>query len=455
VASPKVPAGLRTDLSLPRQVALLAIWPFLEQLLGFMVGAVDITVAGRLLSTEATTAVGAAVYVLWLMFLVIGSAAVGATALIARAVGAGRWRRANSILGQAIAFAAVWGLAISLLFYAAAPLIARLVGLHDAALDLCTQYLHVMAAAAPFSTLLNVCNACLRGSGNMRRPFAAMVIVNCINMAACVLLVAPWSPVGGHGIRGLGLGTLLAWFVGATVLLCSLAFSRQKLHLQRRFLVPRWPVIARIVRVGLPNLLEGGGQWVGNFVVIMIVGRLADEAALGAHVVAVRIEALSYMPGFALGIAAATLTGQYLGAGDARTARRAAWWCWGYGAGMMALTGLFFVLFAEQLVGLVTDKQVFLDTSPALLRLAGWVQGGFGTAIVFSAVHRGAGDTLTAMALTYGSTFLVRLPLVYLLGVKLGLGLKGIWYGLCFELFFRGVLFLASFLRGGWARVKL
>ena len=455
VETPRAPAGLRTDLSLPRQVAALAIWPFLEQLLGFLVGFVDIVVAGRMLSTEATAAVGTGVYVLWLMHMIMGSAAVGATALVARMVGAGRWRRANSILGQAVVFAAVWGLGVGLTFLWAAPWIARASGVRGETLELCTQYLHVVAIAAPFSTLLNVCGACLRGSGNMRKAFLAMVVVNIINMAACVLLVAPWSPIGGHGIRGLALGTSLGWCVGALLLLSSLTFTRQRLRLRYRNLVPRLAVIARIIRVGLPNLLEGSGMWIGNFLVIMIVGRLPDQVAMGAHVIAVRIEALSYMPGFALGIAAATLTGQYLGAGDPKTARRAAWWCWAYGAGMMTLAGLFFVVFAEQLVGIVTDKQVFLETAPSLLRIAGCVQGGFGTAIVFSAVHRGAGDTLTAMALTYGSTFLVRLPLVYLLGVKLDLGLRGIWYALCFELLFRGVLFLVSFLRGGWARAKV
>jgi putative MATE family efflux protein len=455
VASPRLPAGLRPGLSLPHQVALLAVWPFLEQLLGFLVGFVDVVVAGRLLTTEATSAVGAAVYVLWLMHLIMGSAAVGATAIIARAVGSGRWRRANSILGQAVAFAAVWGVFVGAVFYVAAPLIAGLTGLRGEGLALCSEYLHVMAIAAPFITLLTVAAACLRGSGNMRRPFLAMVIVNLTNMAACVLFVAPWSPIGGHGIRGVAFGTLLAWFVGATILVSSLGLSRKALHLRFRSLVPRWPIMARIIRVGLPNLIEGGGMWFGNFVVIMIVGRLADKDAIGAHFVAICIEALSYMPGWALGIAAATLVGQYLGAGDSRNARRAAWWCWTYAVGMMTVVGLFFIVFSEQLVGIVTDKRVFLDTSPSLLRIAGCVQAGFGTAIVFSAVLRGAGDTMTAMILTYGSTFAVRLPLVYLLGVHWNLGLKGIWYGLCCELVFRGVLFLVSFLRGGWAKAKV
>jgi Na+-driven multidrug efflux pump len=49
----------------------------------------------------------------------------------------------------------------------------------------------------------------------------------------------------------------------------------------------------------------------------------------------------------------------------------------------------------------------------------------------------------------------LRLPLAWLLGVKLGKGLTGIWIGLCTELAVRGLLFLARFLHGGWARVKV
>jgi putative MATE family efflux protein len=451
----RVPAGLRTDLSLPRQVAALAIWPFCEQLLAFLVLFVDTVVAGWMLSTEALSAVSTAVYVLWLMNLVVGSASVGATAMIARSVGAGRWRRANSVLGQAVTFAAAWGASIGLLFYPAAPLIAAISGLQGETLSLCTQYLHIMAIAAPLNTLLGISNACLRGSGNTRRPFLVGGLVNIVNMAACTLLVWPASPIGGHGIRGLAFGSLIAWTVGVTVLLASLALSRKGLHLRTRYLVPRWHVIGRIIRVGLPNLLEGSGMWIGNYLIIMVVGRLPDTAALASHLVAVRIEALSYMPGFALAIAAATLTGQYLGAKDPRSARRAAWWCWAYGVGTMTFIGLLFIFFAERFVGIVTDKQVVLDTAPHLLRTAGIVQCGFGTAIVFSAVLRGAGDTLTAMMLTYGSTFLVRLPLVWLLAIHLNLGLRGVWYGLCSELMFRGVLFLFAFLRGRWIHAKV
>ena len=40
--------GRLAGLSLPRQVYVLAIWPLLEQFMAFMVGMVDLMLAGRL-----------------------------------------------------------------------------------------------------------------------------------------------------------------------------------------------------------------------------------------------------------------------------------------------------------------------------------------------------------------------------------------------------------------------
>jgi Na+-driven multidrug efflux pump len=59
------------------------------------------------------------------------------------------------------------------------------------------------------------------------------------------------------------------------------------------------------------------------------------------------------------------------------------------------------------------------------------------------------------MLLTFSSTFGVRIPLALLLGVILGLGLVGIWIALASELMFRGGLFLARFLHGGWTKIKV
>lgn len=450
-------AGRFGQLSLPRQVLALAAWPLLEQLLNFLVGFVDTALAGHL-SVDATKAIAVAAYVGWLMGLMQAAVGIGATAIIARATGARDQRLANAALGQALVLGAGVGATMAVLVWLAAPSVAGFLELDGPSLEMAVTYLRIIALAAPASSLLLVGAASLRGSGDMLVPALVMMTVNVVNTAVSAALTFGPAPIGGRGVAGIALGTAAAWGIGAALILAVLLVGWGKLKLRWPRLRPRWSVMRRIVRIGLPNLVESAGMWAGNFAVVKVVGRvgrLMEPAALGAHVVAIRVEAISYLPGFALGTAAATITGMYLGLGDPARARAAAQWCWAAVAVAMGSMGILFLLAPAVLVRVVTNEPALLATAPTLLRMAGIVQVFFGSAIVLSQAMRGAGDTRTTMWLTYLSTFLVRLPAVYLLGITAGLGLVGVWMGLCGELAFRGVLFSARFLHGGWARARV
>jgi Na+-driven multidrug efflux pump len=157
----------------------------------------------------------------------------------------------------------------------------------------------------------------------------------------------------------------------------------------------------------------------------------------------------------ALGIAAATLTGQYLGLGDPSRARRAAVLCWLYGLAVMGVMGVVFFVIPEPLVHLVTDKKELLALAPTLLMICGPVQVFFATAIVFSNAMRGAGDTHTTMRLTYLCIYIIRVPLCYFLAIHMELGINGVWYALCAELMLRGLIFGGRFWQGGWVKATV
>jgi Na+-driven multidrug efflux pump len=243
--------------------------------------------------------------------------------------------------------------------------------------------------------------------------------------------------------------------MGAIIMSAVLIFGWGGLRLDSDQLRPHPPTLMTILKVAVPNFLETFlGIWVANFLVLRIVGQLHDQAAWAAHIVTVRAEALSYMPGFAFGMAAATLSGQYLGLGDRVRAKRAVLLCWAYGASVMLAMGLLFIALPESFIRLITDEPEILRTSPRLLRIAGCVQVFYGTAIILGQGMRGAGDTATTMALTTLSTYTVRLPLAYVFGVRLDWGLSGIWCALCVELLFRGLFFAMRFFYGRWNEIS-
>ncbi|MEQ9460855.1 MAG: MATE family efflux transporter [Phycisphaeraceae bacterium] len=454
---PRALSGRLAGLSLPRQVWLLSIWPLLEQYLNFLVGTVDIILAADLepesLAVSATDALGIAGYVMWLMGMVMGAVGIGAAALVSRAVGAGRYRLANAATGQAVLLAVTLGVVVMGALVALSGSIADLAGLDEASRPLAVRYLQIVALSAVGNAVLFIGAACLRAAGDARTPFRIMVAVNIINVVTSILFVRGPEPIGGWGVSGIAAGTAVAWLVGGVLTVVVLVRGESGVRLMPMWLRPHWHTMKRIVRVGVPQLLESLGIWAGNFAVLALVGRFAGDGLIGAHMIAIRIESISFLGGFAVAQAAATLVGQYLGARDPRRATLAALSCTGIGIGLMSLFGLSFVLLPVWWVGWFSDVPAHLTVTPELLWICGWAQPLFAVSIVLSSALRGAGDTKATMWLSFVSLFGIRLPLVLFFGWYLELGLVGVWYGLCLEWVFRASLFAARFWQGGWTRM--
>lgn len=461
-------------------------WPIMvESFLNSLVGLTDTVMAASLGEAE-TTAIGAASYIMWFIGLIIMAIGVGATALISRAVGKGRAGVANAVLGQTVLLAIVSGILTGIFIAFAANPVARLLSLSPDAQRAFDQYILVIAAGVPAASLLFTLIACARGAGDSVGPLYAMVFRNVVNIVASWLLSGVsiygfQSPLGlDLGVIGIAMGTVAGDIAGAVMVLGMALRGKWGITLRRRWLRPHWHTLRRLIRLGVPNFLETCGMWVGNFLVIILVGSLAiaqggNAELLGIHIVAIRIEAFSFLPGFAMGAAAATLAGQYLGAGSAKLAKAAIWRCTLIATAIMAAFGFAFVLIPAPIVALISTQPLHLEQVPLLLQICGAVQIPFALGIVFRSAMRGAGDVNVTMWITWVMTYFVRLPAAFLLcGADLmfstpsggsvvlipnpspfEFGLPGLWIGLCGELVIRGIAFGARFLHGGWARVRV
>lgn len=451
-------SGKLAGLSLPRQVIFLAVWPFFEQVLNLLVGTNDLLVAGHLphIAGPAVDALGVGGIINWFMGVVLGSLGIGSTAIIARAIGARHKSLANAALGQSVLICLAIGMVLGIGLFVLAYPIGLLAGRHGETMTLFVQFLHILVLAAPAQAILLVGGACLRGAGDTRTPFLIMLVVNVVNAAATILLVFGPTPIGGHAIRGIAAGTAIAWYLGAVVILIVMARGVEPVKLYLHRLRPHLHTVKRILRVGIPSMVENvGGTWLATAIVMVIVGHIPGKLLIGSHMIAVRVESFSFQPGFALGIAAATLVGQYLGLDDADRARKAAVFAWAIAASLMTCVGLIFVFIPHLLASLITHNHLLVTQAAPLIRICGVIQFFFATSLVLSFALRGAGDTRTTMKLTYLSVFLIRVPGAFLLGYVFGLGLPGVWYALCADLTFRGCLFAARFFHGGWQTIQV
>lgn len=485
----RLKAGRLAGLSMPRAIWVLA-WPiFVEAFLNSLVGLTDTVLAAGLPAGDAATdAIGGASYILWLIGLVTMALGVGATALVSRAVGAARLAVARAVVGQTLLLALATGSIVGLIVWWASGKIAWILGMSDAATADFETYMRLIAMGVPLSSVLFSGIACLRATGNSLKPLGLMIVMNAVNIVVSFVLsgvdlritrmeegqvvsrVLATNPFGlDLGVAGIALGTVISYAVGAAIILALLVRGERGVRLTARRLRPHPVTMKRLVRLGVPNLFETFGLWFGNFLVLLLVGRMG-EGLMGAHIVAIRIEALSFLPGFAMGMAAATLAGQYLGAGSPALARRAILSCLAVAVSFMGVAGLTLILARHTVVGWFTPQQAHLEVVPGLLIVCGAVQIPFAVGIVLREAMRGAGDVRVCMIITWIATYAVRLPLAYLLsGVDVPLpgggviehplrdapSLQWLWVGLCVELVVRALLFGGRFLHGGWARRRV
>ena len=120
-------------------------------------------------------------------------------------------------------------------------------------------------------------------------------------------------------------------------------------------MAPNGDLIKRLFKVGLP----GGADMAAVLGChLLFVRMITDLGTLqtSAHMLAVRVESIGYLPGTAFQVAAGTMAGQYLGAGDFKRASRSVKVAVIAGMTMMCAAGLLFFFGAEWLTALFTGN---------------------------------------------------------------------------------------------------
>jgi len=240
-------------------------------------------------------------------------------------------------------------------------------------------------------------------------------------------------------------------------MLAVLLHGRAGLAIRAQALAFHPNLVRRMLRIGIPGGSDMLAIVLCHMWFVSIIFQLGDVAA-AAHGVAVRIEALAYLPGTAFQVAATTLTGQFLGARNEARATQSTAVAGVLGATVMSAAGLVLFFGAEPLVRLFVrgDAEEVIAQAAPLLRIVSVSMPVLAVSMVFSGALRGAGDTRWPFVFTLISMLGVRIPGAYLLTQpSWGLGVAGAWYAMIGEIFTRGVLVTVRFVQGAWKKIEV
>jgi putative MATE family efflux protein len=376
--------------------------------------------------------------------------------MTARFVGADDWPAANRVTNQSFVLGGILALVFTICGVVWGDHFATLLRLEGESAALATRYLQILIPVLPLMMLEQVGIGCLRGAGDMVTGLVTMIVVNVVNVGVSWSLVSGAGPFAELGWDGLAIGTTCGHAIGGVIPFAMLLAGRAGLRVRRRMLWPEPGLMRRILRIGFPGGIDVMSLIALQLVFLSIVNRLStDEVA--AHGVAIRIESLAYLPGYAFEIAAATLVGQYLGAGDYRQAARSVLVACAASGTLLTMVGVVFFFAAPLLVGLfLSPEQTGVAAiAPSLLRIVALAMPPLALMQVLTGALRGAGDTRWPLAFTFIGFLGVRLPVAYLLVLVWHWNVAGAWYAMVADLLVRCALVCFRFTHGGWKRVDV
>lgn len=374
----------------------------------------------------------------------------GVTTFVSQYFGAKKYGESGKLLWHSVGIALIFGV---LTIIVVIPLVWQLLVFmqtNGEIIDDAFRYMKVRLLAAPIVYASFAFVSFLRGIGDMKTPAITALVTVAANIPLTYIFTFGLGPIPAYGVTGAAIGTILSQLIE---LLCFMKVVLNKKHgmqyKTRQWYKPELSVLKAFFAVSLPIGISWAIEHVGWAAFGLFIGSLDKESA-AAHAIVQVFMNLVFMPGLAISIAATTLVGQFMGAGNVKSAEKSAyysiWICLGFLLGIGAIIFVCRYWIAE---GFSTDAKVIqICANLFCFGIAYQVFDGIG--VPSMGALRGAGDTRFPMLLMFLCMWGLMIPLVYLFGRYLGYGVYGAWGAMCISCMMMGLGSFGRFRRGLW-----
>ncbi|MBB6214655.1 putative MATE family efflux protein [Anaerosolibacter carboniphilus] len=426
----------------------------LEMTLQTLVWTVDTAMIGRL-DPASISAVALGAQMMFITMAVFGSIGIGATAMVARNVGAEDLKRGEKVAAQALTIAIVISILLSTLGILFSKEIFAFVVDDTQLIAYGSIYLRYVLIGGFFLIPLGVSNAILRGAGNTVVPLKAALFANIFNIVGdYVLIFGKWG-FPQLGVKGAAIATGLAQMLGAFISLYYLFSGRCgiKVYVRDLFILDK-EILSKLFRLSIPAAFEitmnDGSRLLSSFWIAKL-----GIIHFAANAVAVAAESISFMPGYGFAIAATTLMGQRLGAQEVDVAHKSTMKSVQYAVILMGIVAILFFAVPRPIMALFTSDPETLDLAARCIRVGALEQIPIAIAMVISGALKGAGDTKGPFYISLATNLGVRLPLIFAIVFFWKLSIVYVWIATALQFTLEAVLMILRYKRGKWKTLEI
>lgn len=431
-----------------RDLKKLIVPLLIEQFLAIFVGLAD----SIMVASVGETAVSAVSLIDTVMILLINlftAMATGGAIVAGQALGRKDQEDGCEAVEQTLLFSFFFSLLITVLMYVGKWFVLHVVfgKIEPSVMDNCNIYLMIVTASIPFLAVYNVGAAMFRAMGDSRTPMLMSLMMNGLNLMGNALFLYGL----GWGVEGAALPTTASRMFAGIWMLFLLRNPQRILHARTLLGIRvKWPVLKKILHIGIPYGMENSMFQLGKILVMSLVSGFGT-VSIAANAVANSVCAFAILGGSSIGLALSAVVAQCVGANDYEQVRYYTKKLMKYSYVSLIGMNIFIILILPLIIRIynlspetgLLARQII--TYHAVFAMLLWP-----LSFTLPNTLRAANDVGYCMWVAIASMWIFRIGFSYVLAQYLGLGLLGVWMAMTTDWLVRVIFFVIRYRGHRW-----
>lgn len=413
---------------------------------------VDMIIVGHFVGTPGLSAVSQSSLIVNFVTMVCMGFSNAGQVLISQAIGAGKRKELNGIIGTLFSIVTGIGLVLSLVIVFARPVIFHWMNIPVESYDMATDYLVICGLGLVLTAGYNMVSAVLRGMGDSKRPFMFIGIASAINLVLDII----FTGLLGWGVAGAAYATIIGQGVSLVFSLFYLYKKKESFGFdfhKKSFRVDK-KYAGMIVSLGMPMAIQSGCINISMLFVNSMVNAI-DVVASASFGVGIRIDDIFNKVSQGIQFAAMPMISQNIGAKENKRAKQVVLWSWLFSGLFTVMIFAVYLVWGKELFMLFSDDVLVHGMADTFVAAILWMFPALAIMRGTSAFIQGIGNAKLGMVLSILDGVVLRIGFSWLFGIFLECGFYGFVLGYGLAAYGCAIPGMVYFLSGKWEKRRV
>jgi len=432
---------------------LMFTLPFMaSNALQVLYSTVDMVIVGKYVGTAGLSAVAQSSQIVNFATMVCFGFSNGGQVLVAQALGAGKRKEMNRIIGTLFSLIVLMAVVLSAGILLFRKPIMQAMNIPEESYQFAMDYLIICAAGLVFTAGYNMVSAVLRGMGDSKRPFLFVGIASAVNLVLDIL----FTGILGWEVAGAAWATIIGQAVSFLFSLFYLFKNKESFgfDFQKESFALDGHYTKMIMALGTPMAIQSGCI---NLSMLFVNAMVNDVGVVASATfgVGVRIDDISNKVSQGIQFAALPMISQNVAANKPKRAVKVVHWAWVFSGILTVAFMTVYALFSKELFMLFSDDPLVHEMSATFVKAILWMFPALAVMRGTGAFIQGIGNARLSMVLALLDGVVLRIGLSWLFGIFLNWGFYGFVLGYGVAAYGCAIPGLIYFLSGIWKKRRV